>query len=130
MIQLLYIHAGVYLSLKQMLFYTNDTIIPITEIGETDEISTIKNNGLQCITDRKPCCKSRPRYLGEWYFPSGEVVSKLYLKVNAFYRNRGPNDGTVNLNCDDTNITYPTGLFCCVVPDATDVKTICANIGM
>ena len=53
-----------------------------------------------------------------------------------FYRNRG-DDGTVNLNRLNSNITSPIGLFCCMVPDATslningayEMQRICVNIG-
>ena len=46
-----------------------------------------------------------------------------------FYRNRGFDDGTVNLN-RNSGVMMPTGLFCCEVPDATDiVQTVCAEIG-
>ena len=48
-----------------------------------------------------------------------------------FYRNRGYNDdGTVNLN-RKVNVASPTGLFCCMVPDAVDINQIlCADIGI
>ena len=47
----------------------------------------------------------------------------------TFYRNRGPDDGTVNLNRVNTNVMSPTGLFCCVVSDATDVmQRVCASV--
>ena len=47
----------------------------------------------------------------------------------SFYRNRGFDDGTVNLN-RLSGVMMPTGLFCCEVPDARDImQTVCANIG-
>ena len=39
-----------YLSLKGVV-NTNNSAINITEIGETDIVGAIENNGLQCITD-------------------------------------------------------------------------------
>ena len=46
----------------------------------------------------------------------------------SFYRNRGYDDGTVNLN-RPSGVMMPTGLFCCEVPDALDVlQSICATI--
>ena len=59
--------AGVYLSLKGVV-YANNSVIPITEIGETDDTS---NNGLQCITDKRPCCQTQLDRFGEWYYPDG-----------------------------------------------------------
>ena len=103
--------------------YANNSVIPITEIGETS------NTRLQCITDKMPCC-GKPNKFGEWLFPGGKNVPIKALGT-TFYRNRG-NDGTVNLNQRNVttdNVMIPTGLFCCVVPDANDdMQTVCANI--
>ena len=110
----------------------NKTIIPITEIGETDAstASPSQNSALQCITDKKACCrKGNAQLQGHWYYPSGEVVDGYTPGVNTFYRNRGPDDGTVNLNHINPTIVSPTGLFCCVLPDAADtIQTLCVNI--
>ena len=49
----------------------------------------------------------------------------------VFYRNRGFDDGTVNLNHINTlpTISVPTGLFCCVLPDMDDNnQRLCADI--
>ena len=81
-------------------------------------------------SDRVPCCRSAFR-AGEWYFPNGTMVpvESPTASPTTFYRNRGRDDGTVNLNRVNTEVMSPTGLFCCVVPDATDVmQTVCANI--
>ena len=117
-------HTGVYLSLRGVV-YANSSVISITEIGETDRDNpSAMNNALQCITDRKSCCRSGSR-AGEWLFPNRTMVSVS----GSFYRNRGPDDGTVNLNRDNTNVMSPTGLFCCVLPDVTNInQTVCADI--
>ena len=48
--------------------------------------------------------------------------------ATTFYRNRG-DDGTVNLNRLNSDVMMPTGMFCCVVPDATGVNmSTCAII--
>lgn len=118
-------YAGIHLSLKGTV-YANNSVIQITEIGETLFSS---NTGLQCITDKIPCCRS-PFTAGEWYFPSGEVVPIQHY-VTTFYRNRGgATTGTVNLNHLNTGIISPIGLFCCEIPDADNVtQRLCANIG-
>ena len=121
--------TGVYLSLKGKV-YANNSVIPITEIGETDvsmlSLPQDSNNGLQCITDKVACCRHSPNTAGGWFFPNGTMVETA---GSSFYRNRGHDDGTVNLNRLEEAMS-PTGLFCCVVPDATDVsQTICAKIG-
>ena len=54
-----------------------------------------QNNALQCVTDKSPCCRFANR-VGEWYFPNGTVI--LSGPGPAFYRNKGHDDGTVNLN--------------------------------
>ena len=122
-------HTGVYLSLKGAV-YANNSVIPITEIGKTN---TTSNTGLQCITDRMPCCiLSFEDRAGEWYFPNGTHVPVLGAGADmatVFYRNRGFDDGTVNLNRLNTSVFMPTGLFCCEVPDAADViQILCADI--
>ena len=78
-----------------------------------------------------PCC-GKPNKFGEWWFPGGTTIVPIKARDKPFYRNRG-NDGTVNLNLRNVttdNVTIPTGLFCCVVPDANgDMQMVCANIG-
>ena len=107
--------------------YANNSVISITEIGETNPDDTDQNEGLQCITDRMPCCRGVFR-AGEWYFPNRTVVPREDNNPTTFHRNRGHDDGTVNLNRLN-NVMMPTGLFCCVVPDATGImQTVCANI--
>ena len=105
--------------------YTNNSAIQITEIGETN---TTSNTGLQCITDRMPCCGTPPNRFGEWYFPDEVTVPSIVGAPTTFYRNRG-DDGTVNLNRLNTNVFTPTGLFCCEVPNTlNDMQRVCANI--
>ena len=117
-------NTDVYLSLKGVV-YPNNSVILITEIEQTN---TTSNNGLQCITDRRPCCASPPR-AGEWFFPDNGGMVPNRVSATTFYRNRG-DDGTVNLNRLNNDVMMPTGRFCCVVPDATGVnKTLCAIVG-
>ena len=110
------------------MIYPNNSHIIITdhEIGQTNtSASPPTNDGLQCITDRKPCCSNRA---GEWLFPDGRFVPRSGPD-STFYRNRG-GDGTVNLNRVNNDVMMPTGKFCCMVPDATDAMvTVCVNIG-
>ena len=106
--------------------YASNSAIQITEIGETNATS---NTGLQCITDRIPCCSATPNRLGNWFFPDGTTVPGPQQSPITFYRTRG-DDGTVNLNRLNTNVMIPTGQFCCEVPDAAgDTQPLCANIG-
>ena len=115
--------TGVYLSLRRMI-YANNSVIPITEIGETKS-----NTGLQCITDRMSCCRSLPDGLGEWYFPDGMTTVPTVGSAMSFYRTRG-DDGIVNLNRLNMSVMMPTGEFCCVVPDVTSIRQrVCVNIG-
>ena len=114
-----------YLSLKGTT-YANNSVIPITEIGETTDTA---NAGLQCITDRMPCCRFGIQR-GEWYmYTPGRTMVPGESATVRFYRTRGRDDGTVNLNRPG-GVTMPTGLFCCEVPDARDdMQRLCANIG-
>ena len=62
------------------------------------------------------------------YTPDRTMVPGPSTTV-SFYRNRGSDDGTVNLN-RNPGVMMPTGLFCCEVPNARDImQTVCANIG-
>ena len=122
--------SGVYLSLKGVV-RPNNTVIMIDEIGETDTSESPpanSNNGLQCVTDRTPCCRFQGGLQGEWLFPNGSSVPSQSA-ATTFYRNRGRDDGTVNLNRLSNDVMMPTGRYCCVVPDATGVnQTACAII--
>ena len=114
-----------YLSLNGTV-YANDSIIQITKIGETNPY-TPQNKGLQCVTDRMPCCGAGPNRYGEWYFPN-ETIVPIEGRAVSFYRNRG-DDGAVNLNRVDPGVIFPTGLFCCVIPDAIGVfQRVCTTI--
>ena len=105
--------------------YPNNSVILITEIEQTNATS---NNGLQCITDRRPCCATQPNRHGEWLFPNGSLVASI-VHGKTYFRNRG-DDGTVNLNRLNSAVMIPTGRFCCVVPDATSTDvTLCVLIG-
>ena len=139
--------TGVYLLLKEKVYANNSIFFP-SEIGES---YNTHNNALQCITGLKPCCSGYymeyPYYyyyrrLGNWYFPNGtgvHVLNYYYYYFNhgtpdtslaVLYRNRG-SSGNVNLNhIKGSAITFPTGLYCCIVPDANRTnKTLCAVIG-
>ena len=121
-------HVGVYLSLKGVV-YSNNSVIHITMVGETNP-DTDRNNGLQCITDRMPCCRSFAVRAGEWYMytPERTLVPGPSPSVN-FYRSRGYDDGTVTLN-RNSGVMMPTGLFCCEVPNAAgDNENLCVYIG-
>jgi hypothetical protein len=64
--------------------------------------------------------------LGEWFYPNGSLV-RIKDSGDDVYRDRGP--GIMRLNRRN-NAMSPTGLFCCVIPDATSTnKTTCINIG-
>lgn len=112
--------------------YGNNSVISINDIGETDNNSPqpMYNNALQCISDRTPCCRF-DTMLGEWYFPNMSLVPGHLLRgAGGYYRNRGRNDGTVNLNRASTDIISPTGRFCCRIPNTTNATvTLCAIVG-
>ena len=112
--------------------YPNNSVILITEIEPTTTSNgvtdTATNNGLQCITDRSPCCQTPSNRYGEWFFPNDGGVVPVQAGATSFFRNRG-NDGTVNLNRLNSDVMMPTGRFCCVVPDAVNVSmSTCAVI--
>ena len=93
--------------------YPNESVISVSDIG----ISDPTNNGLQCITDKMPCCDRSQT--GMWFFPDGEPVPAKE-KAASYYVSRGHNDGTVTLNRLSSSL-MPTGKFCCVIPDALEI---------
>ena len=115
--------TGVIL-LWQGVQYPNNSILNIKAIGEG-------NHSLICRTNRRLCCRTPPYRFGEWYYPNGSIVSIEGIG-ETFYRNRNDN-GEVRLNrrAGDNYTTYPTaiGLFCCVLPDASDINhTLCIGL--
>ena len=118
---------------------TNNSIVFFTEIGETynhpgmyQRIPFAIPTSLQCITDKKPCCLSMSARAGHWFFPDRTRVNHYYFDTegNMLYRDR-TDDGSVNLNRGNDDVMSPTGLYCCILPDALRVDhTLCANIGM
>ena len=111
--------AGVYLSLKGVVC-ANNSLVTMNEIGRKDD-------SIKCITDKKPCCTS-PFRVGQWLFPDRNVVPIAAAPATSFYRYRS-DVGGIYLNRLNSDITDPTGQFCCMVPDATDeIQTLCINI--
>jgi hypothetical protein len=114
----------VFLTLGGQPYRTNGSSILIDEIGEGDD------GALLCITDLIQCCRGedtpgRFGALGEWVYPNGSLV-RVQGDGDDVYRDRGL--GIVRLNRRN-NATSPTGLFCCVVPDAVGfMQRLCANI--
>ena len=113
--------------------YPNNSVILITEIEQTTTTNGVTdataNNGLQCITDKSPCCATQLNRAGAWFFPNRYYVPGIAQNPTSFFRNRG-DDGKVNLNRLNSDVMIPTGSFCCVVPDATSTDvTVCADIG-
>ena len=112
--------AGVYLSLDGRMYTSNNSYVVITDIGEGD-------NALLCITDLPICCnRANGRVAGEWVFPNGSLV-RLRGDGDSFYRDRG--SSVVRLNRRNNPVS-PTGLYCCMVRDATSItQIVCANVG-
>jgi hypothetical protein len=113
---------------KYLLFngtiYPNNSVIQISNLVEAN-LDVVHNQGLQCITDRKPCCRND----GEWLFPNGTSVP-VQDSARSFYKSIG-NNGNVSLNLLRRNKVLPllTGTFCCIVPDANNVMdAVCVEI--
>ena len=109
--------------------YANNSMVDISEIGSTTP-NDHNLTALACVTAWRPCCKANRT--GQWYFPNGTTVPIQGTgpeRATHFYRNRDDN-GTVNLNRVNEEVVSPTGIFCCVVPDATGEDTqLCVDIG-
>lgn len=115
--------TGVYLLFNKTV-YANNSIIQIAKLVDMG-LDIAHNQGLQCITDRKPCCRNT----GEWLFPNGTLVP-TEDSARSFYKSSGDN-GNVSLNLLRTNSVLPllTGMFCCILPDANSiVDAVCVEI--
>ena len=71
---------GVHLQLKDKVYYGNDSVIPISEIGEGED-------ALRCITDLRECCKNNQTLnkgaLGNWFYPNDNAVQ--FTSDQGFY---------------------------------------------
>ena len=114
-------YVGVYLYLKGEL-YTNNSHILITEIGQTMDGEEV-GGALLCYTDNVECCTSTVR--GRWLLPDQTEVG-TESEGGAFYVDDRPS--VVRLNRRNNDISSP-GVFCCEVPDASNVvRRSCVNI--
>ena len=131
----LHASAGVvFLSLGSTTITTNNTEIPVTEIGD-DAPSGLPS--LTCHTNLTACCRSRADSngtgpLGQWTFPDGRVIlnnsgsatagEQFYVLKNA--------PQLIRLNRrQSSNSPSPTGSYCCTIPTTEGEMTFCANLG-
>ena len=96
--------------------YGNNSIVNLSDIGEDSK-------SLLCLTNKTDCCSdpgtpTNVGSLGKWYFPNNTAVRK-YMNSNDLYQNNGLS--VVRLN-RRSNITSPTGLFSCEIPDDNGIK--------
>ena len=116
---MLYTNTGVII-LWQGVQYPNNSILNIEAIGEGE-------HALVCQTDRRPCCRTPPFRFGQWYYPNGSIVPRIG-EGTTFYRDRN-DTGIVRLNRRNHSADYSTGLFCCVLPDASERShTLCIGL--
>ena len=109
---------GVRLSLRGVSI-ANNGYVNVDDVGEGDD-------ALLCHTDKSDCCDYYR--VGEWYYPSGNIVRTMGGSGDEFYRNRGPQ--VVRLNRRQGTFTE-RGLFQCEVPDASYIyHSVYVNIGI
>ena len=94
----------------------NNSIVTLTEIGEGD-------SALLCITNSSDCCRgmhlSEMGIKREWHYPDGTAVQGK--DSGNIYRNRDPS--VVRLNRRN-NVTSPTGIYRCEIPDDHSDKVL------
>ncbi len=123
-----------YLSLGSTSITTNNTEIPITDIGE-DAVGGLPS--LTCHTDLTACCRSSAENndkggLGQWTYPDGSVILGRGASMatgQQFYINRNAAQ-LIRLNHRQGNNPLTlTGSYCCTVPTIGGAMTFCANLG-
>ena len=78
-----------------------------------------------CITDKRPCCDDS-KSEADWFYPDGRTVSGSSTLFNV----QRSFNGEVSLYRISNNVTYPTGRFCCRIPDDINRnQTLCVNLG-
>ena len=93
--------------------YPNNSIVDLSEIGLND-------NSLVCYTDLTTCCRGDDNpndgTMGVWRLPNNSVaISKGMSNANMFSRNR---DTQALLLHRGINVSEPSGIFICDIPDA------------
>ena len=103
------LQADVYFTHNSRIL-SNNSELALTDIGEGAD-------ALVCKTSLTNCCATPPNRFGEFYYPSGALVS-INSRGEDFYRNRG--DQVIRLNRRE-GVTSPSGRFRCEIPDARGV---------
>jgi len=101
----------------------NNTALQIQALGEEFVLT--------CHTDIVACCRvgdTGTVGMGEWYYPSGEVVPNRAANM-PFYRTRNAPQLIRLARRQSANPSGPTGSYCCVIPSSTGEVTYCVSIG-
>ena len=105
--------VGFFLGKDEDVLYPNNSVVSLTDIGES-------YNALHCLTNLTTCCKgSDPMSMsrmGQWILSDGSVPSG---DGTDFYIRRGPSAVLLNRK---TSAVGPTGLFTCQVPDGSGME--------
>ena len=129
------IAAEQFVSFKPDIYPIGSKVFSLEDIGELPSTSSAPyssselGNVLVCRTDRSPCCATKRNRCGEGthndmnisnrgknedYFRTRDNVQQIHLNLRAMYSG-----------------TRRTGVFCCVLPDASSVTQMqCVEIGM
>ncbi len=130
----MHIDLGVYLSLGSTNITTNNTEIPITDIGEDVGIG---RPSLICHTDLAACCRpdeTMAKGTGRWCYPNGDRVPGISGLNSAFLpfvsmRNVQSIELVRRESVNPPPLS-PTGCYCCIIPtNGGEVVTFCANLG-
>ena len=86
--------------------------------------SQFTGDPLACTTPLTPCCHTNPDRYGHWFYPNGTEVP-IEGNGYSFYRYRRDSEigepGAALLN-RRFGAMSPTGIYHCVIPDATKVN--------
>ena len=103
--------------------YEDGAEISITAVGIAD------NDAVLCRTDLTTCCGSSMDVLGQgdWVYPNGTEVGNR-RSYHDIFRTRG--DRVVRLQRNNSDITAPTGQYCCKVATMNNTNaSICITLG-
>ena len=105
-------------SQQTVTLHFNSQLLQINSVFQLDRVGEETNSSIQCLTSRTDCCDSTVTGsvgTGNWFLPSGDVLTSLTKTATGvdFYRDRNP--GGIDLRRRNS-ATSPEGVYRCTIP--------------